>query len=315
LWFTRLLPERSLRARAQPEAALNEALLRQEGREETAPETRARMSALIAGCSLESTARQRSIAEACAAPLAHGTSVYITALPGDAPGAMIEGATRLWKAGLNPVPHLGARYFVGADELDACLARLVAEAGVRQVLAIGGDIDRPRGSFASSHDLIMTGLLEKHGIARVGLAAYPEGHKCIPPKLLDEELAAKIAMLRERGLAPYMVTQFCFEAGPIEKVLTRLATDFPDVPVHIGLAGPAKVSTLLKYAAACGIGTSLRALSRRMSLGKLLAESGPEPIIAALARSTHASRRIARLHFFTFGGIRRTAERAATLTR
>jgi methylenetetrahydrofolate reductase (NADPH) len=294
---------------------LNEALLGQEGREETVPEMRARMSALIAGCSLESTAHQRSIAEACTAPLAQGTSVYVTALPGDGPGAMIEAATRLRRVGLEPVPHLGARYFAGTAELDTCLARLVAEAGVRQVLAIGGDIDRPRGSFASSRDLIMTGLLEKHGIARVGLAAYPEGHKRIPARLLDEELAAKIAMLRERSLAPYVVTQFCFEAGPIEKFLTRFATDFPTVPVHVGLAGPAKVSTLLKYAATCGIGTSLRALSRRMSLGKLLTESGPEPIIAALARNTHTSRQIARLHFFTFGGIRRTAEWAATFTR
>lgn len=301
--------------KSAPEAALNEALLRQVGCKETAPETRTRMSALLAGCSLESTAHQRSIAEACTASLAQGTDVYVTALPRDAPGAMIEAAIRLWKAGLNPVPHLGARYFAGATELDACLARLVAEAGVRQVLAIGGDIDRPRGSFASSRDLIMTGLLEKHGIARVGLAAYPEGHKRIPSKLLDEELAAKIAMLRERGRAPYVVTQFCFEAGPIEKFLTRFATDFPKVPVHVGLAGPAKVSALLKYAAACGIGTSLRALSRRMSLGKLLTESGPEAIIGALACNTDTSRQIARLHFFTFGGIRRTAEWAATLTR
>jgi methylenetetrahydrofolate reductase (NADPH) len=316
MWFTRPLPECSLRrAGAQPEAALNEAMLGQEGWDETAPETRARISALIAGCSLESTTHQRSIAEACTASLAQGTSVYVTALPRDTPGAMIEAAKQLWKAGLNPVPHLGARYFAGAAELDACLARLVAEAGVRQVLAIGGDIDRSRGSFASSRDLIMTGLLEKHGIARVGLAAYPERHKRIPPKLLDEELAAKIAMLRARGLAPYVVTQFCFEAGPIEKFLTRFPSDFPDVPVHVGLAGPAKVSTLLKYATACGIGTSLRALSRRLSLGKLLTESGPEPIIAALARSTQTSRQIARLHFFTFGGIRRTVEWAATFMR
>lgn len=294
---------------------MNEALLGQEWRDETAPETRARISALIAGCSLESTAHRRSVADACAAPLACGTSVYVTALPGDTPGALIEAATRLRTAGLEPVPHLGARYFAGAGELDACLARLVAEAGVRQVLAIGGDIDRPRGSFASSRDLIATGLLEEHGIARVGLAAYPEGHKRIPGRMLDDELAAKIALLRERGLAPYVVTQFCFEAAPIEEFLTRFAADFPDVPVHIGLAGPAKVSTLLKYAAACGIGTSLRALSRRMSLGKLLTGSGPEPIISMLARNACASRQIARLHFFTFGGIRRTAEWAATFRR
>jgi methylenetetrahydrofolate reductase (NADPH) len=291
---------------------LNDALLGQDWRDDAAPETRAWISALIAGCSLESTAHARSIAEACTAPLVQGTSVYITALPGDAPGAVIDAATRLRKAGLEPVPHLGARYFADAGELDACLMRLVAEAGVRQVLAIGGDIDQPRGNFGSSRDLIATGLLEKHGIARVGLAGYPEGHKRIPGKLLVEELAAKIASLRQRGLAPYVVTQFCFDVAPIEEFLTRFAADFPDVPVHVGLAGPAKVTTLLKYAAACGIGTSLRALSRRVSLGKLLTESGPEPIISALARDARVLRQIAHLHFFTFGGIRRTAEWAET---
>ncbi len=209
------------------------------------------------------------------------------------------------------MPHLGARYFASAAELDMCLARLVAEAGVRQVLAIGGDIDPPRGAFSSSRHLIATGLLEKHGIARVGLAAYPEGHARIPARILDEELAAKIASLRERSLAPYVVTQFCFEAATIETCLARLAANFPDVPVHVGLAGPAKASTLLKYAVACGVGTSLRALSRNLSLGKLLTEAGPEPIIAALGQDAQAARRIARLHFFTFGGITRTAEWAA----
>jgi methylenetetrahydrofolate reductase (NADPH) len=294
---------------------LNDALLGQDWRDDAAPETRARIGALIAGCSLESTAHARSIAEACAAPLAQGTSVYITALPGDAPGAVIDAATRLRKAGLEPVPHLGARYFAVAGELDACLTRLVAEAGVRRVLAIGGDIDQPRGGLSSSRDLIATGLLEKHGIARVGLAAYPEGHQRIPGKLLAAELAAKIAALRQRGLAPYVVTQFCFDAAPIEAFVTRFAADFPDVPVHVGLAGPAKVTTLLKYAAACGVGTSLRALSRRVSLGKLLTESGPEPIIGALLRDARVSRQIARLHVFTFGGIQRTAEWAKTFAR
>lgn len=291
---------------------MDDALLRQErDGDDESPDIRARIRALIANCSLESTTRQRAIDEALAAGLASGTHVYVTALPGDAPGAALEAARRLRRAGLEPVPHLGARYVTNSAELDERLRSLVAEAGVRQVLAIGGDIDRPRGPFASSRDMIATGLFEKHGIARVGLAAYPEGHSRIPASELAAALAAKIAMLKARGVAPYIVTQFCFDAAPIEAYLARLAADFPDVPVHIGLAGPAKVSTLLKYATACGVGASLRALSRRLSLGKLLTEAGPEPVITALARNTDVSRRIARLHFFTFGGIARTALWAA----
>lgn len=276
---------------------------------------RERMIALVAGCSLETTTRPRAIDEACAAPLPRGTSIYVTALPGDAPEAMITASVRLRKAGFEPVPHLGARYFTDRAALDTCLARLSDEARVRQVLAIGGDIDRARGPFRSSRDLIETGLLERRGIARVGVAAYPEGHPRISSLLIERELAAKIVTLRARGLVPYVVTQFCFDAAPLSEFLAGFAERLPDVPVHVGLAGPAKLATLLKYATSCGIGASLRALRRNMSLSKLLTESGPEPIIAALARDGRVAGRIARLHFFTFGGINRTARWAGALAR
>lgn len=276
-------------------------------REDGAGLVSARVSALVQGCSLEATAKPRAIAAASAAPLPKGTCVYITALPDDTPDAMIAAATQLRQAGLEPVPHLGARYFADRGSLDECLARLAGEAQVRQVLAIGGDIERPRGIFRSSRELIETGVLERHGIARVGIAGYPEGHPRVAPELLEAERAAKIASLKARGIAPYVVTQFCFDAAPLKDFLTRHAARFGDVPVHVGLAGPAKATTLLKYAASCGIGASLRALKRNVSMTRLLRESGPEAVIAALAQDDAAASRVARLHFFTFGGFERTA--------
>ena len=273
----------------------------------------ARVSALLRGCSLEVTAKPRAIAAASAALLPKGTSVYITALPDDTPDAMIAAATQLRQAGLEPVPHLGARYFADRASLDACLARLADEARVQQVLAIGGDIERPRGIFQSSRDLIATGLLERHGIARVGIAGYPEGHPRIASALLEAERAAKIASLQARGIAPYVVTQFCFDAAPLKDFLARHGACFGDVPVHVGLAGPAKVATLLKYAASCGIGASLRAVKRNVSMTRLLHDRGPEPVIAALAQDEAAASHIARLHFFTFGGFERTARWAQAI--
>lgn len=263
--------------------------------------------------SIESTTQPRSIEDALAAPLLRGTSVYLTSLPGTTREALLEAATKLARAGLNPVPHLAARSFGSPAEADQCLARLAAEAEVRQALVIGGDLDRPRGPLASSRDLVETGLLEKHGIATVGLAAYPEGHPRIAGAILERELAAKVAALRGRGIAPYIVTQFCFEAPPIAALLARLGEQLAGVPVHLGLAGPAKLSTLLRYAAACGIGNSLRALRRHASLTRLMTESGPEPVLAALAEDRAARARIAQLHFFTFGGVKRTARWAEGL--
>lgn len=281
--------------------------------EDAAAPLRARIAALVAGASLEVTAKPRAIAAALAAPLAKGTSVYITALADDTAQAMVAAAAELRRAGLEPVPHLGARYFADRAALDDVLARLRGEAGVEQVLAIGGDIARPRGPFQSSHDLIATGLLERHGIARVGLAGYPEGHPRLAPERLDEERALKIARLKAVGIAPYIVTQFCFDAVPIRSFLARHAARHPEVPVHLGLAGPAKLATLLNYAASCGIGASLGALRRNGAMTRLFVESGPEPVITALAQDEASAARIARLHFFTFGGFRRTARWAAAI--
>ncbi len=313
MWFTTPLPMRSLGAIVSTGGRpVTEASLKEKGAS-GAPETRQRIVALFRPYSLESTTQPRAIDETLAAPLPRGASVYLTSLPGAAREALVEAAARLRTAGLNPVPHLSARSFADAAELDQCLGRLAAEAGVRQALVIGGDIDRPRGAFASSRALIATGLLARHGIEAAGLAAYPDGHPRISGEVLTQELAAKIGLLRGQGIAPYLVTQFCFEAAPIRALLERIAAQFPDVPMHIGLAGPAKLSTLLRYAASCGIGTSLRALRRQASLTRLMTESGPESVIAELAHDSAAGRTITQLHFFTFGGVKRTAQWAQAI--
>ena len=293
---------------------MTEALLQQEHAGAGAAR-RASIAALFRPYSLESTTQPRAVEDTLGASLPRGTSVYLTSLPGASPEDLVAAAIRLAAAGLNPVPHLAARAFLSTAAADQCLERLVAEARVRQALVIGGDLDQPRGSFIASRDLIETGLLEKHGITTVGLAAYPEGHARIPEEVLARELAAKIAALKSRGIAPYIVTQFCFEAPPIAALLARLAVQFPAIPVHIGLAGPAKLSTLLRYAASCGIGSSLRALRRQASLTKLMTMAGPEPVIAALASDALARAATTQLHFFTFGGIGRTAAWAEAIAR
>ncbi|HUB95151.1 MAG TPA: methylenetetrahydrofolate reductase [Stellaceae bacterium] len=239
------------------------------------------------------------------APLEPGTSVYLTALPGDRPQDILSTATRLKEAGLNPVPHLGARYVARHDDLDRLMRGLRA-VGVSQVLVIGGDLDRPCGPFSSALDLLGTDAFRRAEFRRVGLAAYPEGHPRIPPPVLAEAMACKIDFLRRRGVAPYVVTQFCFAAAPIAAWLDRFAEAFPDIPVHVGLAGPARIGTLLKYGVACGIGASLRAVRRNAGIARLITEIDPAPIIRDLWTIVAPARRPAQFHFFTFGGIART---------
>ncbi len=95
------------------------------------------------------------------------------------------------------------------------MARLVGEAGVTKVLCIAGDLDHAAGPFAASTDVIATGVFAKHGIGRVGIAGYPEGHGKIALPVLAEHMAKKLELLAEQNIAALIVSQFCFEAAPI----------------------------------------------------------------------------------------------------
>ncbi|HWE75190.1 MAG TPA: methylenetetrahydrofolate reductase [Stellaceae bacterium] len=257
---------------------------------------------LVRSASLEMTARAAAANDLDNAGLSPGTPVYITALPNDSANAVLATALRVHQMGLTPVPHLGARYVTDLRQFETLLRALVRDAGVDQVLVIGGDIDRPRGPYASSLDLLRSGVFEGSGIRRIGLAAYPEGHASIASDVLDRALEEKIAQVRTIGLDPYIVSQFSFSAAPIIAWLTQMARQFADVPIHVGIAGPASMTTLVKFGLACGIGASLRAL-RKTSI-RQLADAPPDTLVTSLAE---AGGKIAGLHFFTFGGIARTA--------
>jgi methylenetetrahydrofolate reductase (NADH) len=263
----------------------------------------ARICALVRSASIEMTARVSAVNDLANAGLPAGARVYITALPGDSANAVLATALRVRQMGLTPVPHLGARYVTEPRQFEALLCSLVRDAGVDQVLVIGGDIARPRGPYPSSLELLRSGIFERSGIRRIGLAAYPEGHPSIPSDVLERALTAKIACVQEIGLEPYIISQFCFSAAAIVVWLSRVTRQFTGVPIHVGIAGPASMATLVKFGLACGIGASLRAL-RKTSL-RQLADATPDEIVTSLAE---AGDTIAALHFFTFGGIARTVD-------
>ena len=83
-----------------------------------------------------------------------------------------------------------------------------------------------------------------------------------------------------------ITTQFCFDAEPVIAWANRLRASGITLPVHIGVAGPAKLQTMLKFAMACGVGPSLRVLQRRAAdLSKLMLPFEPTEMLAALARA------------------------------
>jgi methylenetetrahydrofolate reductase (NADPH) len=232
-----------------------------------------------------------------------GTEVFVTFLPQETVLRTVEICARLNAAGFTPVPHVAARGFGSVDVLDDYLSR-ARDAGVRSVLVIAGDIDAPRGPFSESLQLLNTGLLQKHGIRSVAFAGHPEGHPKASNAVMDRAMREKLAYARENGLTPRIVTQFCFEAAPILAWLARIRASGIVAPVRIGVAGPAGVTTLMKYAMRCGVGNSLRALKTQTSrLGALLGDTGPDQVVRDLAAASAALTNVAGLHLFPFGGV------------
>jgi methylenetetrahydrofolate reductase (NADPH) len=148
----------------------------------------------------------------------------------------------------------------------------------------------------------------------MAVAGFPDGNPNISEIALDEALKSKVKFARSAGLELSIVTQFCFEAEPIVEWLRRIRATGIDLPIRVGLAGPAGLITLARYALRCGIGNTLRVLTEKPSFAKLLVENGPEPIIrgvtsaAEVGDATSMPFDIAGLHFFVFGGFNKTVE-------
>ena len=264
-----------------------------------------RVAELIANCSIELSPRDEFAGEALRNLLDRGTTVFINHPPSVTHHDIVAACVRLDRAGFVAVPHVAARRLASFTQASDFLQRAAGEAGVNRALLIGGD-ESPIGPFRASLDLLATGLLERHGIHHVAFGGYPEGHPAIDAATLDAALQAKVALARQGGLNVSLVTQFGFEAAPIERWIAIQRLHGIDCPVHVGVAGPASVATLAKFAIRCGIGTSLRALARgHTSFARIMSEAGPDALIAELAASDTP---IAGLHIFTFGGLRRTAE-------
>ena len=259
-------------------------------------------------CSIEITTRDPSEIDACRECLEPGTDVYISMPPGQTYSGELAVAASIRRAGFNPVPHVAARTFATLSMLDDYLARAVSEAGVTKVLVIGGDRDRPAGPFHSSLQLLEAGLFQKHGIRHIGIAGYPEGHPRIAEVDLDRALADKCELARRERLDLHIVTQFCFDAAPIRDWCERIRARGIMLPVRVGLAGPASITTLLRFAMRCGIGNSVRAIKNRgESLVRLINDTGPDAVLRDLAGIAADRVPPVEIHMFSFGGFARTA--------
>ena len=269
----------------------------------------------VRGFSIEATRPTREEVAAFAGIAESSTRVYVSAVSTRPPQDVIEAAIRLRAAGFQAVPHVAVRMFATAGALDDFLTRLAGETAVEHVLIVAGDRDQPAGTFRSAIELIDGGALQRHGIKEIGIAGYPEGHPRISQQELDRALADKIAAAEATGIKVHIVTQFCFDVAAILRWISRLRDFGLEHPVRIGLAGPTDLAALLRYARRCGVRASAPGLARKSGLlRQLFTMSAPDAPIEALAQA-HAGRRlgVVKPHFFSFGGLLRTARWASAV--
>jgi methylenetetrahydrofolate reductase (NADPH) len=240
-----------------------------------------------------------------------GTTVYVTFLPGSNFDDTVAVATRLRKEGMVPVPHLAARSIPSKAFLEENLKRLVDEAGVDHVLCIGGAVDKPIGEFGDTMELLATGLLDKYGIRKIGVAGHPEGSPDIPDEAIGQALRWKNDFAARTGARMYITTQFCFDAAPVIAWNKCIQAEGNRLPIHIGIPGLATIKTLLAHAKACGVGPSMRFLSRyALDVAKLMTVSAPDKLVAALAayQATDPKCGIEAVHVYPLGGLKKSAD-------
>jgi len=275
------------------------------------PVENVQIRALLNNASVEMTCKDVKDLGEASKLLPAGTDVFIALFPNQTWDDSIEASKAVRAVGLNPVPHIPARRVKDRAEAAMIGTRLAGEAGVTRLLLIAGDMPSPGGAFDSTIGVLETGEFTAAGIRQICMAGHPEGHAHMNTAQLRQYEARKVELSKDQGFDLTFVTQVCFEAEPMIEWEMILRANGITNPVRPGLAGPASITTLLRYAKICGAGASIRALTSGKAglVGKLLGDSGPEIPARTLARSQGAGQsKFAGAHFFAFGGFLKTCK-------
>jgi methylenetetrahydrofolate reductase (NADPH) len=267
------------------------------------------MGAFLAKSSIEITGRQIDKIPQVAELLPKGASVFVALIDAADLQGQIAAVAALRRAGFNPIPHVPARFVRDAADLSERLSAFTGEAGVSDVLALGGGAPTPIGQFDAAIQILKTGAFQKAGIRRIGIAGHPEGNPDITKihgeAMLLQALKEKNAWLKDNGMSGFIATQFLFDAGPLAHWAAGLREAGIDLPIHVGVPGPATIKTLVKYAAMCGVGNSARFIRKQaLNVTRLLTVSEPTEFVDQLA-TLHFDKPelgIAAPHLYPFGG-------------
>lgn len=271
---------------------------------------------LMDGYTVEATPREISRGGGFAQCLQPGTRVYVPWLQDWDYDQSVAACRTLRDAGMIPVPHLAVRGLKSAAQLETVLKRFRDEADADELLLLGGGLPEPAGPFDRTMQVLETGMIPEFGVRRVGVAGHPEGSPDIPDGELARALQEKNAFAGATGLELRIVTQFFFDAAPMVEWERSIRARGNKLPISAGLHGLASVTTLIRYAKACGVGKSLGAFMRNQgSVMKIASAKAPDGLVVELARSRlrDPDSLLQGCHFFPFGSVERTARWATAL--
>ncbi len=224
--------------------------------------------------------------------------IFITMIPGTPAREVLGAIEQVAASGFRPVPHMAARSFASEAEL-AGFCDGLRELGVEKALVIAGGLGEPAGPFKGSIDILRSEAFQRSGVSTVALAGHPEGNPVDPEA--EHSLRSKLEWIREQGIHAEIVTQWTFNPEGMRSFVDRIKREAPEVPVRVGIAGPASLKTLLKYAKICGVTAAKEVLRKQgLSLGRLLVANDPAKFVSQVPNAT-------RFHLYPFGGLDKCA--------
>ena len=241
--------------------------------------------------------------------LTPNTNIYIAYLPDENPENIIVTAKKIKEEGFEPIPHLPARTIEDYNNLEKYIGSLSETAGANKILIIGGSSVQ-KGNISSSMEILKTGLMDRFKYKQIGLAGHPEGSPDISQEDLDKAIIEKNEFAKDTNAKLYFVTQFFFEALSFinwEKHIKALGNK---LDIHAGIPGPANLKTLISFAKSCGIGNSIRFLSKQaLNISKIASTSTPDKLINDLSiyKASNITSNFKKIHFYPFGGMKRTS--------
>lgn len=237
-----------------------------------------------------------------------GASVSVTCSFAKGQQTTLDLTRRIIGLGHMSVPHFSAR-LTKDEQAVKDLASFCRDNGISEVFLVAGDAPEPVGKYDGVVAFLRDFLATDHGLSKIGITAYPDGHALIPKPVVHEALHAKQALLAEAGIPGFASTQMHFDTKQwIQWLRDERAAGFT-LPVHIGAPGVIDRMKLISLSTKLDIGSSVRFLKKNTgAIGRLLRPGGYNPVkfLSPLARVADELS-IEGIHMFTFNNIADTA--------